>query len=618
MKRVFIFSIVIVIIAFLSYSITLVHRIIKISRARHNGILLVYNHSLLKDYYYILRAYRSVLKEEGIPYDEINVNHLLSLNVEDVTKGKPIIIFPDGVDQILPDEARLWIKDYLQRGGNVAVIYDVGIKDKKGAYLDEAMFADITGINYINYNRLREDAYAVGYVKLKDERYMDLLEIPSGKIEKGFLIGGYAYGKLEYPIARNELRSNTSDIEIYAHAVTPRGEEFPVVAMRRWGNGKVLYVNLPLGHLKGYSDDLLLRSIIRAFSFKVVKIPHLVNTYYGKGGLVINWHIDANSDWKSIPLMLKEGYLRKDIEYSIHITAGDFRDRLGDGLGFDACNKGRDYVNTIKDYGIVGSHGGWAHNWFSENIREGRFSKKEIYEYIKKNNDCLEGITGYKVTEFSAPNGVHPQPLMTEVLEGLGFIAYYYTGDTGSPPNRTFIDGKMVSEKVIAFPIMPFGKTASLHEMRKAGKREDEVKEWLIQTVDYAVRNKTVRLIYSHPYDISNYPIVLRTLLDYSETLQRENKLEIKPMSYFARFLLRFLKTEYIFKLTDNGLAVSLKNAEGLDGITVAIPRDIYKKPISNGIIIQEDGDYYYLIINENLKEKIVYIESLLRSWNAL
>lgn len=610
MRRVFILSIVIIILLFLLYSINLVYRTIKISEAKQISILITYNPTLLKDYSYVLQAYKSVLKEEGVLYDEINVNHLLSLKVEDVAKSKPVIIFPDGLNQILPEEMMLWIKDYLRMGGNVAIIYDVGIKDRKGAYFNEAMFADITGINYIDYNRLYNDAYTVGYVKLRDERTMDFLEIPSGKIEKGFLIGGYVYGKLEYPIARNELRNDSVNVEIYAYAVTPKGEEFPVVAIREWGNGKALYVNLPLGHLKGYSDDLLLRAIVRSFLFKVVKIPHLVNTYYGRGGLVVNWHIDANLDWKSIPLMLREGYLRKDIEYSIHITAGDFRDELGDGLGFDACGKGKGFVNSIKDYGTIGSHGGWAHNWFSRNIENGKFSKKEMYKYIKKNNDCLEGITGYKILEYAAPNGVHPQPMTTKVLEKLGFLAYYYTGDTGSAPNRTFINGKMVSEKIIAFPIMPFEKTASLFEMKKAGKTEDEVKRWLIKTVNYAVRNRTVRLIYSHPYDILNYPTALKSFLDYSGRLQREGKLEIKSMSYFTRFMLRFLKTDYTLKLTDKGLTVSIKNVEGLDGITMAIPKDSYKKPTPDGIITHEDENYYYLSIKGDLDKKVIYIDS--------
>jgi hypothetical protein len=77
--------------------------------------------------------------------------------------------------------------------------------------------------------------------------------------------------------------------------------------------------------------------------------------------------------------MLEKGYIRKDIEYSFHITTGDFRGKPGDNFGFDACGKGRKYVEMIISYGTIGSHGGWAHNWFSNGIFEGRISKKDIH-----------------------------------------------------------------------------------------------------------------------------------------------------------------------------------------------------------------------------------------------
>ncbi|GAB4406519.1 MAG: hypothetical protein OHK0032_01530 [Thermodesulfovibrionales bacterium] len=611
MRRVFIIAIISAILIFSIYSINLIYKTSRLSRSQNLGVLLVYNPALMMDYSYVLQAYKSVLEEEGVSHDEINVNHLLSLKAEDIVKIKPVIILPDGAAQILPAELKPWIKDYLMRGGSIAVIYDAGIKDMKDTFLDEAMFSDIIGINYITYNRLRENAFTLGYIKLDDKRDMDFLEIPEGKIESGLLIGGYAYGKLEYPIARNESKDVLSKEQIYAHVITQKGDKYPAVVIRDYGKGKVLYVNLPLGHLKAYSDDLPLRAILRAFLFRVIKIPHLLNTHNGKGGLVINWHIDSSIEWKTTPLMLRDGYLTKDIEYSIHITAGDFRDRPEDGLGFDACGKGKPFVQAIVSYGVIGSHGGWAHNWFSRNIESGKFSKKDIYKYIKKNNDCLEGITGYKIVEYAAPNGVHPQPITTRVLEKLGFLAYYYTGDTGSAPNRTFISGKMVSDKIIAFPIMPFGRSASFNEMKTAGRTEDEVERWLIETTDYAVRNKTVRLIYSHPYDIPNYPSALKSFLSYTKRVQKDDKLEIKPMSYFARFLLKFLKTDYTFKGGDRKLIVSLKNPDGLEGITAAIPKEIYRRPDTDGVIVHEDENYYYLSIKGNPNERIISIGRL-------
>ena len=611
MKRAFIIAAVLAIVGFSLYSFHLIYKTSRLSQTEELTVLLVQNPFLTVNSSHVLQAYRSVLDEEGVPYKVVSDNILLNLKFEDAVENIPVIILPDGIAQILPRELTTRITNYLLKGGNVAVIYDAGIKDIKGHFLNEALFSEITGINYITYDRLRADAYTTGYIRM-EKKNSEFFQIPYGKTDKNYyILGGYAYGNLKYPISRNELLHNISSYEIYADVITEEGEQFPAVAIRSYGKGTVFFVNLPLGYLKAYSDDFILRTFLRTFLFKVVKIPHLQNTRDGKGGLVINWHIDSSIDWKSIPFMLEKEYLRKGIDYSFHITAGDFRDKPGDSLGFDACGKGRSFTETLLNYGIIGSHGGWAHNWFPGNVQNGNFGKKEIYEYIKKNNECLESITGYKMIEYAAPNGVHPQPVTTEALEELGFLAYYYTGDTGSAPNRTFLDGKMVSEKVFAFPILTFEKFASLLEMKQAGKTEDEVKRWFIETLDYIVKNRTVRLIYSHPYDIPLYPDAFKSFLDYAEQLRATDNIEIKSMSYFAEFLNRFLKTKFTFKREGRKLIAVLKNPEGLDGITVAIPKKNHKKPTSADISIQEDEDYYYISIKGNLNEKNIYVDAL-------
>jgi len=40
----------------------------------------------------------------------------------------------------------------------------------------------------------------------------------------------------------------------------------------------------------------------------------------------------------------------------------------------------------MNKYGIIGSHGGWAHNWFAKNLEEGKFTQKEILHYEKYKN----------------------------------------------------------------------------------------------------------------------------------------------------------------------------------------------------------------------------------------
>lgn len=569
--------------------------------------ILIFNPSLIKDGGFVLDAWKSVLEEEGIPYSPLSITDLLSLDPKKIARLNPAIFFPDHVNQILPYDSVYWIDEYLKAGGNVFIAYDAGVKNTKNAYLRESIFTKIIGLNYITYENLKEKAYTAGYFHVKDKNF---LEIPLGKLTKDNLLCGYKYKLLQYPMARVELKNN-NNTTILATLHSESGDEQPGVLLISCGKGRCFYVNMPIGYLKAYSDDLLLRCMIRAFLFKVVRMPHLQNTPFGKGGLVIDWHIDANLDWKSIPFMLKNRYLRKGINYSIDITAGDFRDRPGDGLGFDACGKGGVFVKELMAYGTIGSHGGWGHNWFAENLENNHFNEKDIYKYIKKNNDCLQSITQYPILEYAAPAGVNPQPVTTKVLEKLGVIAYYYTGDSGSQPNRTFWNGKMVSKDVIAFPIMPYQGDASLYEMAETGRAEGDVRNFFKDLADYCVRHRTIRLFYSHPYNIDDYPQAVLWFIDYVEYLSNDGKLLTDSMANFSKFIKRFLKTKYSFKIKNKNLTVELKNPEGLEGITLAIPKANYARPNDSDMLLDEDIDYYYLAIRRNINEKVIIFNSM-------
>ena len=575
-------------------------------------VLLVYHPTFIQKYEYIQKAYSSVLEEEGIPFEWITPSHILSHTPEEILKSSPVIILPDGIAQILPAEIAIWLKEFILKGGNVSFIYDPGAMNRKIAFLDKSIFYQLLGFNYAMYNTLGEKSYTTGYVQFRDNKSAEFFQIPPGKLTKDLYLCGYQYGKLEYPVAKLEM-VNVKERDVYANTIGEDGK-YPCIILKNYGEGKILYVNLPLGALKAKaSDDLLLREILRTFLFKVIKIPHLVNTYCGKGGIVFNWHLDDYREIKNTLFMIKNGYFRKGREYSIHITAGPFNDEPGDGRGFDAENKGKDTVKLLLPYGTIGSHGGWGHNWFAYNIEDGKFGIKEIEEYIKKNTKCLENAAGpdYKIVEYSAPSGIFPQPENTEILEKFGFNSYYYTGDSGSGPNRTFANGKMVSKNVIAFPVTALAEIASFQEMGKKKISPGEFQNWLLSILNYTVENRTVRFLYSHLYDLLDFPQYLlpfKMFLNQIDEYQKEDKLEMKPMNYFAKFLLRFLKTEYTFKLQENGLDVTLKNLEGLKGITLAIPKKQYKETqITDSLIKTEDEDYYYITCTEDVNEKTLH-----------
>lgn len=604
MKKTIVFLIAPVCLLVVWYSIVKLNKEQNITNDKNVNVLLVYNPNNISSENNIKEAYESVLLEEGVAFKAIEVTQLLSLSAGSIAVNNPVLIFPDNIAQQIHDETKSWLMEYLSAGGNIAVIYNAGVKDKKGRYLEKAVFSEITGLNYERYSKKKEHSYGTGYFQLYDKKKSDYFQFPRGKLDSDNYLCGYKYGKLKYPAALNELTRPLDPEEIYAYTVLEDKTKYPALVVRKHDKGSILYANMPLGYLKTTGDDLPLRSVLRTFLFKIVKIPHLMSTPFGRGGIVINWHIDASPDYPSITSVVEKEIIRKSLECSLHITAGDFRDAVGDKIGFDAEGEGKPYVEIVKTFGVLGCHGGWAHNWFAKNVEDKTFRADKIRYYIKKNKDALERLVGYKIEEYSAPEGTHPQPENTEVLNALGMIAYYYTGDSGSAPNRTFSDGKMVSDKVIAFPVMPNHKYASLFEMEDDDLTAEEIGKWLLNIGDYVYENKTVRLFYSHLRDVSPlYEIAFKNFLDHLENLQSQKKIIVKPMGYFAKFFLRCLKSEYSFNQNNGKLAVTLKNPEGLNEITAAIPKHKYRVVGSNDCTVSEDDDYYYLTVKEKLNE---------------
>jgi len=617
MKNVFRVAIVLTLLFILSYGVNSTIKAMKISDLPQIEVLLAYNPKLFDEFEYILKAYKSVLEEEGVPLSYIDANELLKLNPKTLNHRVPAIIFPDDLCMHIPLGFRSWIDEYLNAGGNIAVIYNAGIKDLHNLYLKESLFAEYTGVNNITYHIHKQDTFTRGKVVFASPSKSDYMEIPYGKVMSDGSLSTYMYGTMDYIMARNLSKHNLQDSEIYAYSI-PSGDarRYPAIVIRNYGRGKALYVNLPLGYIKANADDLPMRAILRTFLFKEARIPHLCNTPFGKGGIVINWHIDNNQEWEYLPKMIENGFLRDPIDTSMHITAGDFVDTPGDELGFQACGKGKEIIDKLEPYGVIGSHGGWGHNWFCRSIEANIFHKPEIKKYIVQNNQCLESVVKYKIIEYSAPNGTHPQPDTTEILEELGIVCYYYTGDTGSVPNRTFFGGKMVSDKVVAFPVLPFGKAASFYEMNtRYSIPPEEFKKWLFKAADYSTNNRTVKLIYSHPRDLFegtgvDYQEMFGEFMDYIENLQAAGRLILKPMNYFANFLLHILKTKYSFDIDENNnLKVSLANSGGLQSVTFAIPKNQYKKPEEEGLSVDEDNYYYYVTIKADIYEKVVNIQ---------
>lgn len=582
--------------------------------ANEYRVLIAYHKAYRSKSSGIMDAYQSVLAEEGVPCEAVDIKKLCAISAGQAAKNIPAVIFPDSLLQSMPGETLAWTKDYLQAGGSVAVIYDAGAKREDADQKDrpKSVLTDVTGVQYPGFSEHRGKKDSTGRLQFHTQEDADFFRIPPGKLSENFALSGYYYGELTYPALRVAPDAASPPERIFAHLVTDQGKSYPALAWKKHGRGNVLYSSLPLGRLKASSaDDLPLRVFLQTFLFQIVKMPHLVNAYQGRGNLVINWQANSNGDWQHFDPAINSHYFDRELKASLHIAAADYRDAIGDGSGFDACGNGKLYVQKFMPYGLIGAHGGWGVNRFAVLLKKNRLRNHEIRRQIKRNKKCLESVANYNLTEYSAPLGAHPQPAVTEILENMGFIAYYFPGDGGSAPNRTFFDGKMVSEKVIAFPMQPYGKFATLHEMKQANIPEKDVQKWLMELVDYVVEKRTSRVFSCNLHDLFNYPQAVYHFLQYAKLKQAKGELQAAFMSEIASFLLRFLKTQYVFRPQENGLSVWMKNEDGLQGVTVAIPKHLYRTDAMPNVTQLADDDYFYLTVRENDKEKTLFVHGL-------
>ncbi len=547
----------------------------------------------------ILPAYASVLAEEGVPHDTIDMFDLLDVDPEVASRSVPALILPDAVCATGLTGVARWLSAYVEAGGNLLLVYDAGARSDKGAFQHSAGLLEVAGIQPEPEDISGASRFVSGRLRVAGPAAAAALQIAPGKLDDGLFLSGYGFGPLTYPLACVTflLPAAAPAPAILAYGVTDDGRERPVIVSRRRGLGQLLYVGMPLGYLKGRSDDLPLRVVLRHFLFDMARVPHLLATPSGRGGLVVNWHVDSNADWGGVQILREKGILRPDVRASIHVCAGPDLTMPGDGRGFDAAGGGAQALQSLRPYGVLGSHGGWIHNWFATEQDQKRLPPAEVADLIRRNRDAI-ATDGRAIREYSAPDGVHPQPETSRILEDLGFVAYYYTGDSGSAPNRSFHEGRLLSPKLVAFPVVTLGPVASVGEMLFAPDvTPAQAAAWLTEVADYCERNRTVRLVYSHPYDLANpvggpaYAEVWRAWFDDLAARQAAGRLEVRPMSEYADFLLRVATTEARFLREGNHLRVQLSHPSGLREIAFAVPHGVYAPRDTTGLRLARDGD---------------------------
>lgn len=530
-----------------------------------------------------VRLWTDAANETGLPLRVMHASEFLRPQLWP-TKAAGIVL-PDGLLRRASRSLTERLDHYVRSGGNLMVVYDAATLLQNGGDASDhrALLSDLVGVDYALYHELGT-ALTVREPLHGDPALLRELHVPPGKYmpvgEAGpATITAYHYGEIAYPAFVTRGR--------YQGRVLLAGKNGNLAAgLHRAGRGQVLFVNLPLGYLKQRTDGMLLHGFLAWYGEHVVGLPRLLSVPRGVGGLVLNWHIDSNSSLAPLQLLREQGHLFRHGPYSVHFTAGPDTYRPGDNTGLDLARNPvtQSWVKLFAARGdAIGSHGGWSHNAFAQGVNE--HNGATYGPWIARNDIAVARLTGKPVTEYSSPEGHHPQ-WITDWLGQHGIRGYYFTGDTGMAPTRSYRDGHRSDTVTWAFPLVPYGRIASFEEATGEGIDGARMGRWLTGLVDFVAVDRSVRLFYFHPPGVMGYLGAIDDMLNAADA--RGKAFRWYTISGLSRFLDRRDLTTWTMSADGDGWLLQAHNPEGLDDLTWDIPASRYTEiaPVAGNVRI--------------------------------
>ena len=498
------------------------------------------------------------------------------------------VILPDTIHRRASDIVVVALQHYVAAGGKLLLVYDAGTFYPNRTYArGESRLWQLAGISYAMYDTLGDKTIRWSSVKGSERTFVDL-DVPPGKYypfhdlsdevtshpadgaQSTSSLRRYKYGDLDYP---SFITSGAFSGRVLLHS-----DAGVVAGEHSYGLGSVLFVNLPLSYLQANTDGLMLHGFLKYFASHTIGVPRLLTVPDGVGGIVLNWHVDSNASIKPMQEMESWGLLSQG-PYSVHVTAGPDMMTPGDHLGFDVDHNelSKDLLRGYLQRGYaIGSHGGWIHNYFASHVDTGDRARME--QYLSLNKDALERLTGTRVVEYSAPNGNQPE-WVTRWLEEHGFIAYYFTGDSGMGPTQEYERGSYKRNNIWAFPILHLDRAAGFEELTSENHSPAEVERWLNSVALFVAHNHAARLLYFHPPGILPYRNVVEHWLQLTKSEADKHEFRWYTMTQLARFLngqkqVRWRTTEH------NGLlSVEAWHPRSLSHIAWELPTSRYGEP---------------------------------------
>jgi hypothetical protein len=556
-----------------------------------------------------LSAWRDAASETGFALTVVAASQLLQPGS---VPSEAALILPDSFHRQMNAMLIANVRDRVRRGARLMLIYDAGLVDMAGHYSAAgSRLSELAGVTYALYGEQGVGMQSEPVVHLEPGA-METLALPPGKVvhhdsgqiysarrtpprEAGDLsLATYFYGRVRYPVF-NTRGPFDGERLLY-------GEDQELVAGRhRVGLGEVLFVNLPLTFLKLRTDGLLLHSFLRYFAQDMAQLPQLAPMPNAQGALIMNWHVDSGAAVPALEALDAMGAFEQG-PYSTHLTAGPDVNVTGDGAGMDLPQNAqmRLWVQRFAQRGDeVGSHGGWIHNEFGRMVSQ--WPRERSTQLIDMNVAAIAEASNRPVREYSAPVGNHPL-WVTQWLSEHGINAYYFTGDIGMPPTRSYQNEARGPSNMWAFPVMSFGPYAAFEEAKAKDVPQDEVAQWLIDVADFCAQQRTVRLVYAHPPGVLAYPEAFKRWLQHTATRTKDGSLRWMTMAQYAAFANQRQAIEWEVRTPTRGAGqptvtarLHARHKTDLAGMSWLLPSSRFAQPqiVEGQATVVSDGRYW-------------------------
>ena len=547
-------------------------------------------------------AWRDAAVEVGFALEVVGASRLMR---EDTLHRDAGLILPDTLHRRMNDALLAHLTRRVHEGAPLLLVHDAGIADMRGSYHPlQSRLSALAGVRYGLYGDLREGMLRNEVASI-ESRALPLIHVPPGKLmrqgsndpltsaqpepQEGeqLAVVSYHYGRLHYPVFATAGEFDGQRLM--------RGDGGSVLAgVHRAGRGVVLFVNLPLTYLKLRTDGFFLHEFLRMFGQDIVQLPQLSPLPQARGALIMNWHIDAASALPAMEKLSALGVFEQG-PYSVHLTAGPDVDTPGDGGGMDLANNStmRDWVRRFAERGDeVGSHGGWIHNEFGR-LMSSRPPARSA-DLIELNSAVVSQASGRVVREYSAPTGTHPA-WVTPWLREHGIQAYYFTGDIGMGPTRSYQDGVRGPADMWAFPVLSFGTYAAFEEASAGNVPEAQLGAWLNDVADFCAVGRTVRLVYFHPPGLMIFPRAVEAWLEHTGTLVRDGRLRWMTMAQYAEFANRRLQVQWQWRGETDGLRLQASHPQSLAQMSWLLPAQRFERPtvLQGNAQVLRDGSFW-------------------------